>query len=53
MSLPAAAQVEYLMLATNKTSTMEKELNDGAEAGYRYEGVMGGETAFGGNEVVW
>ena len=48
----AYAQVEYLLLATNKTSTMEKELNDGAEAGYRYDGVMGGETAFGGNEVV-
>jgi hypothetical protein len=48
----ALAQVEYLLLATNKTSTMEKELNDGAEAGYRYDGVMGGETAFGGNEVV-
>jgi hypothetical protein len=49
---PATAQVEYLLLATSKTSTMEKELNAGAEAGYRYEGVMGGETAFGGNEVV-
>lgn len=51
----AAAQappVEYLVLATSKTSTMEKELNAGAEAGYKYEGVMGGETAFGGNEVV-
>jgi hypothetical protein len=53
ISSPAAAQeVEYLLLATNKTSTMEKELNAGAEAGYHYEGVMGGETAFGGQEVV-
>lgn len=44
--------VEYLVVATSKTSTMEKELNAGAEAGYRYDAVMGGETAFGGNEVV-
>ena len=52
-ALPAAAQeVEYMVLATTKTSSMEKELNQGAEAGYRYEGVMGGETAFGGQEVV-
>lgn len=44
--------VEYLVVATSRTSTMEKELNAGAEAGYRYDAVMGGETAFGGNEVV-
>lgn len=40
------------MLSTSKTSTMEKELNEGAEAGFRFQAVMGGETAFGGNEVV-
>lgn len=50
---PAGAdEVQFLLLATSKTSTMEKELNEGAEAGYRFEGVMGGETTFGGNEVV-
>lgn len=47
-----ADDVQYLLLATSKTSTMEKEMNEGAEAGYRFEGVMGGETAFGGQEVV-
>lgn len=47
-----AGEVQYLLLATSKTSTMEKELNEGAEAGYRFEGVMGGDTAFGGQEVV-
>lgn len=53
LAAPAAAdQVEYIVLATNKTSTMEKELNASAEAGYRFGGVMGGETAFGGSEVV-
>jgi hypothetical protein len=42
---------EYRVLATAKTSTMEKELNAGAEAGFRFQAVMGGETA-GGSEVV-
>ena len=52
--VPAAAEdaFEYRVLATTKTSTMEKELNQGAEAGYRMEKVMGGVTAFGGSEVV-
>jgi hypothetical protein len=40
------------VLATNKTSTMEKELNEAGEAGYRFVTVMGGETGFGGSEVV-
>ena len=44
--------VEYRMLATTKTSTMEKELNEAAESGFRFRDVMGGITAGGGNEVV-
>lgn len=47
-----AARVEYRLLATNKTSTMEREMNQAADAGFRFGGVMGGETAFGGSEVV-
>ena len=43
---------EYQLLATSKTSTMEKELNEAADAGFRFDGVMGGETGFGGKEVV-
>ena len=43
---------DHRVLATNKTSTMEKELNEGAEAGFRFQAVMGGESAFGGKEVV-
>jgi hypothetical protein len=43
---------DYRVLATNKTSTMEKELNEAAEAGYRFEHAMGGNTGFGGSEVV-
>ena len=52
----AAAQapvaVEYRVLATNKTSTMQKEMQQAAEAGFRFGDVMGGDTAFGGSEVV-
>ena len=46
------AAIDYRVLATNKTSTMEKELNQAAEAGFRFQHVMGGESAFGGSEVV-
>jgi hypothetical protein len=45
-------QIEYRLLATNKTSTMEKEMNQAAAVGFRFEGVMGGETAGGGAESV-
>ena len=31
---------------------MQKEMNDAAASGFRYGGVMGGETTFGGSEVV-
>jgi hypothetical protein len=49
---PAYAQGDVRVLATNKTSTMEKEMNEAAEAGFRFAGVMGGDTALGGSEVV-
>jgi hypothetical protein len=52
---PAAARaqgVDYRVLATTKTSTMERELNGAAEQGFRYQAVMGGDTAIGGSEVV-
>lgn len=42
----------YRVLATNKTSTMQKEMQEAAAAGFRFAAVMGGETSFGGNEVV-
>lgn len=47
-----AQPVEYKVIATTKTSTAEKEMNQAAEQGFRFNGVMGGETAFGGQEVV-
>ena len=44
--------VTYKVLATSKTSTMQKELQEAGAAGYRFVAVMGGETAAGGKEVV-
>ena len=56
-TLPVTAQQaqqpdKYLLLATNRTGTMEEELNEAGARGYRFAGTQGGETAFGGNEVV-
>ena len=48
----ADLKYEYHLLATNKTSTMEKEMAESASHGYRFKAVMGGETSFGGSEVV-
>jgi hypothetical protein len=45
-------QREFRLLATNKTSTMQREMNEAADAGFHFEGTMGGETSFGGSEVV-
>ena len=42
----------YKVLATSKTSTMQKEMQQAGEAGFRFLAVMGGETAVGGKEVV-
>jgi hypothetical protein len=56
MSIPPASAgngpLDYRVLATSRTSTMEKELNDAALSGYRFNKVMGGKTAIGGQEVV-
>ncbi|MBI3483525.1 MAG: hypothetical protein HY012_00005, partial [Acidobacteria bacterium] len=49
---PAASAWDFRLMATNKTSTMQKEMNEAADAGFRFQGVMGGQTAFGGQEVV-
>jgi len=52
MSFAADTNVEYKVIATNKTSTCQKEMNEASAAGFRFGGVMGGETSFGGSEVV-
>lgn len=54
--LTAAAQsgdpLQYRVLATSRTSTMQKEMSEAAASGFRFSAVMGGETSFGGSEVV-
>lgn len=50
--LSGAQRYEYRVLATKRTGTMQKELNEAAAAGYRFMGVMKGDTSFGGSEVV-
>ena len=54
LSTAAAAQdaTSYRVLATSKTSTMQKEMQEAGEAGFRFAAVMGGDTSFGGKEVV-
>ena len=47
-----SAEYDYLLLATSKTSTMQNEMQEAAESGYVFVGVMGGDTALGGSEVV-
>lgn len=48
----AGGPFEYRVLATSRTSTMERELNNAANMGFKFSSVMGGETAIGGQEVV-
>ena len=57
LCLAAAAPVfaqayTYKILATSKTSTMQKEMQEAGDTGFRFVAVMGGETAIGGKEVV-
>ncbi len=56
MSKPAdaspARRYEYELLATNKTSTMQKELREAGAEGFRYRGQSVAKTSFGGREVV-
>jgi hypothetical protein len=51
-SVAAAQAAIYKVLATSKTSTMEKEMKAAGAEGYHFVSVMGGETATAGNEVV-
>ncbi len=49
---PNQQRHEYKLLATSKTSTMQKELTAAGARGFRYCGQSVAETAFGGREVV-
>ena len=52
VTVHAQPERTYKVLATSKTSSMQKEMQEAGEVGYRFVAVMGGETAIGGNEVV-
>jgi len=52
LSAAEMERVDYRVLATSKTSTMEKELNEAGDAGYQFSSVMGGDSAVGGKEVL-
>jgi hypothetical protein len=49
---PAPARHEYRLLATKKTSTMQKELAEAGDQGFEFVGVTVAQTLVGGNEVV-
>ena len=51
-SAPGRQRHEYRLLATSKTSTMQKELTKAGAQGFRYCGQSVAETAFGGHEVI-
>lgn len=53
VATPVLAQTNtYRVLATSRTSTMQNEMREAGEAGFRFVAAMGGETAIGGREVV-
>lgn len=52
LQISIAAQTQFKVLATKKTSTMQKEMQQASDDGFRFEGVSGGGTAFGGSEVL-
>jgi hypothetical protein len=48
----APIRYDYRLLATSRTSTLQKELQELADQGYEAIGLTVGETAFGGAELV-
>ena len=47
-----AVEYDYLLLATSKTSTMQKEMQEAGDAGFEYRGQTVFDTTFGGDEPV-
>jgi hypothetical protein len=45
-------RIEFRLLATSKTSTMQKEPGEAGGAGFRLVGMTVGKTATGGSELV-
>jgi hypothetical protein len=52
MLCAADARFDYRILSTTKTSTLEREMNEAADAEFEFGDAMGGQTAFGGKEGV-
>jgi hypothetical protein len=52
LAIDPFGHLDYRVLATSRTGTMEKEMNEAADAGFVFGGMMGGQTAFGGKEVL-
>jgi hypothetical protein len=50
--VPKGQRYEYKLLATSKTSTLQKEVQQAADAGYEAVGMTVGNTAVGGAELV-
>jgi len=48
----SAGAYEYRLMATSKTSTMQKELQEAGDAGFEYKGQTSFKSAFGGKEVL-
>jgi hypothetical protein len=51
-STDAETRYEYRLIATSKTSTLQKEIQELADQGFRALGMTVGKTAVGGNELV-
>jgi hypothetical protein len=50
--MPEDDSYEYKLLATKKTSTLQRELQEAGDAGYAFIGLTVSSTFFGGAEVV-
>ena len=48
----AKAKYEYRLIATKRTSTLQKEVDEAGKAGFQALAMTGGETAIGGGELV-
>ena len=48
----ATERYQYRLLATTKTSTLERELRDAGEGAWEVVGMTLGETVIGGTELV-
>jgi hypothetical protein len=49
---PSTLRYDYKLIATSKTSTLEKELREAVEHGYEAVGLTVGKTSLGGAELV-